>query len=218
MTLAARFATRTSLRAAQGLNRTRRRGRTVPPSGGNPGGQRVPLPMRHFLDAEIVGKPMLLLFPPERIDEESDILARLTRGESVDPFENPASRRSSLRRATGRQSISGGPHEVAVHHPWLPLLEQRQHLQMRFPTTSHSIRECEVERCPGTHLDDLRPYYPSGCTARRCLERGQTTGNCGSEPAWVAKIDPVHRGSEATIRSARRAKQQTGCRWMQLVC
>jgi signal transduction histidine kinase len=46
----------------------------------------VPLPMRHFLGAEIVGKPMLLLLPPERIDEESDILARLTRGESVDHF------------------------------------------------------------------------------------------------------------------------------------
>jgi hypothetical protein len=60
---------------------------TVPPSGGNPGGQIVPLPMRHFLDAEIVGKRMLMLLPPERIDEESDILARLTRGESVDNFE-----------------------------------------------------------------------------------------------------------------------------------
>jgi PAS domain S-box-containing protein len=47
----------------------------------------VPLPMRHFLDAEIVGKRMLMLLPPERIDEESDILARLTRGESVDNFE-----------------------------------------------------------------------------------------------------------------------------------
>jgi PAS domain S-box-containing protein len=47
----------------------------------------VPLPMRHFLDAEIVGKPMLMLLPPERIDKESAILARLTRGESVDRFE-----------------------------------------------------------------------------------------------------------------------------------
>ena len=30
--------------------------------------------------AEMVGKPMLVLLPPERIDEESDILARIKRG------------------------------------------------------------------------------------------------------------------------------------------
>jgi PAS domain S-box-containing protein len=37
--------------------------------------------------AEMVGKPMLALLPPERINEESDILARIKRGESVDHFE-----------------------------------------------------------------------------------------------------------------------------------
>jgi PAS domain S-box-containing protein len=37
--------------------------------------------------AEIVGKPIQLLLPPDRAHEESDILARITRGESVDHFE-----------------------------------------------------------------------------------------------------------------------------------
>jgi PAS domain S-box-containing protein len=37
--------------------------------------------------AEIVGKPMLVLLPPERIDEESGILARIRSGERVDHFE-----------------------------------------------------------------------------------------------------------------------------------
>ena len=37
--------------------------------------------------AEIVGKPMLVLLPPERINEESDILARIRSGERVDHFE-----------------------------------------------------------------------------------------------------------------------------------
>jgi PAS domain S-box-containing protein len=37
--------------------------------------------------AEIVGKPMLVLLPPERIDEESGILARIRSGETVDHFE-----------------------------------------------------------------------------------------------------------------------------------
>jgi PAS domain S-box-containing protein len=37
--------------------------------------------------AEIVGKPMVVLLPAERIDEESDILARIKRGESIEHFE-----------------------------------------------------------------------------------------------------------------------------------
>ena len=37
--------------------------------------------------AEAVGKPMLMLFPPDRVDEESDILACIQRGESVERFE-----------------------------------------------------------------------------------------------------------------------------------
>jgi PAS domain S-box-containing protein len=37
--------------------------------------------------SEAVGKPMLMLLPPERIDEELDILARMRRGESVQQFE-----------------------------------------------------------------------------------------------------------------------------------
>jgi PAS domain S-box-containing protein len=37
--------------------------------------------------AEAVGKPMLMLIPPERRDEESEILGRVRRGESVDHYE-----------------------------------------------------------------------------------------------------------------------------------
>jgi PAS domain S-box-containing protein len=37
--------------------------------------------------SEAVGKPMLMLFPQERVKEEPDILARIRRGESVDHFE-----------------------------------------------------------------------------------------------------------------------------------
>ncbi len=36
---------------------------------------------------EAVGKPMLMLIPTERADEEPDILARITRGQSIDHFE-----------------------------------------------------------------------------------------------------------------------------------
>jgi PAS domain S-box-containing protein len=47
--------------------------------------------------AEIVGKPMLVLLPPERIDEESDILARIKRGENVEHFETVRIRKDGTR-------------------------------------------------------------------------------------------------------------------------
>lgn len=36
---------------------------------------------------EVIGKPVLLLFPPDRIDEEAAILARLRRGERIEHYE-----------------------------------------------------------------------------------------------------------------------------------
>jgi PAS domain S-box-containing protein len=37
--------------------------------------------------SEMIGKPMVILLPPDRLNEESDILTRIRRGESVDHFE-----------------------------------------------------------------------------------------------------------------------------------
>jgi PAS domain S-box-containing protein len=47
--------------------------------------------------AEAVGKPMLMLFPPERVKEEADILARIARGESVEHFETVRIRKGGER-------------------------------------------------------------------------------------------------------------------------
>jgi len=41
-----------------------------------------------YSSAEAVGKPMLMLFPPEYAKEEPEILARIRRGESIDHFES----------------------------------------------------------------------------------------------------------------------------------
>ncbi|MGA6988325.1 MAG: PAS domain S-box protein [Terriglobales bacterium] len=49
----------------------------------NPGAEKV----FGYLSAEAVGKPMRMLIPPERANEELDILARIGRGESVEHFE-----------------------------------------------------------------------------------------------------------------------------------
>jgi len=40
-----------------------------------------------YAASEVVGKPMLMLLPPESVNEESNILARIRRGESVEHFE-----------------------------------------------------------------------------------------------------------------------------------
>ena len=47
--------------------------------------------------SEAVGKPMLMLFPPDRAHEEPDILARIRRGESVEHFETVRVRKDGKR-------------------------------------------------------------------------------------------------------------------------
>jgi PAS domain S-box-containing protein len=50
-----------------------------------------------YAAAEIVGKSMLLLVPPERVIEESDILARIKAGESVQHFETERVRKDGAK-------------------------------------------------------------------------------------------------------------------------
>lgn len=50
-----------------------------------------------YSSAEAVGKPILMLLPPERASEEADILARIRRGESVEHFETVRVRKDGKR-------------------------------------------------------------------------------------------------------------------------
>ena len=50
-----------------------------------------------YTASEAVGKPMLMLLPPEHVNEESDILARIRRGESVEHFETIRVRKDGTR-------------------------------------------------------------------------------------------------------------------------
>ena len=59
----------------------------------NPGAERI----FGYGPAEAVGQPMLMLFPPERVKEEADILARVARGESVDHYETVRRRKDGKR-------------------------------------------------------------------------------------------------------------------------
>jgi PAS domain S-box-containing protein len=46
---------------------------------------------------DAVGRPILMLFPPERVQEEADILGRIARGESVDHYETVRVRKDGKR-------------------------------------------------------------------------------------------------------------------------
>jgi PAS domain S-box-containing protein len=59
----------------------------------NPGAEKL----FGYWSAEAVGQPMLMLFPPERVREEADILARIARGESVDHYETVRVRKDGKR-------------------------------------------------------------------------------------------------------------------------
>ncbi|MDR3403515.1 MAG: PAS domain S-box protein [Chthoniobacter sp.] len=50
-----------------------------------------------YTEEEAMGKPMLMLFPPERIPEEADILARIARDETVPHFDTQRIRKDGRR-------------------------------------------------------------------------------------------------------------------------
>jgi PAS domain S-box-containing protein len=50
-----------------------------------------------YTASEVVGKPMLMLFPPELVDEEPSILARIRNGQSIDHFETVRIRKDGTR-------------------------------------------------------------------------------------------------------------------------
>jgi PAS domain S-box-containing protein len=67
-----------------------------------------------YAEKEVIGKPMLILFPPDRVPEEKEILSRLNRAEKVDHFE------------TVRITKDGKSIDVSVTIS--PILDERGHI------------------------------------------------------------------------------------------
>ncbi len=59
----------------------------------NPGAEKV----FGYTAAEAIGQPMLIVFPPERVDEEAEILARIARGERLHHYETVRLRKDGRR-------------------------------------------------------------------------------------------------------------------------
>jgi PAS domain S-box-containing protein len=50
-----------------------------------------------YTTEEVIGRPMLMLFPPDRLKEEADILERISRGESLAHYETVRVRKDGVR-------------------------------------------------------------------------------------------------------------------------
>ncbi len=61
----------------------------------NPGAERL----FGYMADEVIGKPVTILFPPDRIDEEPEILQRIQRGEMIDHYETVRVRKDGTRIA-----------------------------------------------------------------------------------------------------------------------
>jgi PAS domain S-box-containing protein len=81
-----------------------------------------------YSTVEMIGKPMSMLLPPDRPDEEATILARLGKGERVDHFETARMRKDGTRIQV---SLSISPvydqdgHVIAASHVARDITERR---------------------------------------------------------------------------------------------
>jgi len=111
----------------------------------NPGAERI----FGYTAAEMIGRPIEVIFPPDRRDEEPKILARLRRGERVDHFETVRVRKdgtpidvsvtiSPVRNATGE--IIGASKVARDVTTYKQLLRQREEL---LESERHARQEAE---------------------------------------------------------------------------
>ena len=111
----------------------------------NPGAERI----FGYTAAEMIGRPIEVIFPPDRRDEEPNILARLRRGERVDHFETVRVRKdgtpidvsvtiSPVRSPTGE--IIGASKVARDVTTYKQLLRQREEL---LESEQHARREAE---------------------------------------------------------------------------
>ncbi len=116
----------------------------------NPGAQRV----FGYSPDEVIGKSVLILFPPERMEEEMDILGRVAKGERVENYETVRVRKDGKRidmsvtvspirdssgRIVGASKIARDITESKLLHA--SVLEAERHFR---ETLDHMLEGCQI--------------------------------------------------------------------------
>ncbi len=145
---------------------------------------------------EMVGRPMSILLPPDRPDEEATILGRLGRGERVDHFETARMKKDGTRIEV---SLSISPvydpegHVIAASHVARDITEQRN---------------LEAQRLHTQKLESLGVLAGGVAHDFNNLLTG-ILGNATLVMEDLAPVNPNHHILGECIRAAERAAQLT---------
>jgi PAS domain S-box-containing protein len=165
-----------------------------------------------YLAAEVVGQPMLMLFPPERVGEEADLLKRIRRGESVEHFETVRVRKDGRRidiSATispirdGRGALVGASkiaRDITARNRAEEALHQSD-ARRRFALETAKLGDWELD------LTTLK--------ATRSFLHDEIFGYPSPLPEWSFDIflDHVHPEDREIVREGFQSSVSQGTRW-----
>ena len=156
----------------------------------NPGAQKL----FGYAAEEAIGRPIAMLFPPERLGEEAEILARIARGESVKHFETVRRRKDgslldisvTISPITDREGRIIGASKIARDITERKLLEAKTAWLASFP-----------EQAPNSVVElDLRTreiHYLNPTTLRNFPD----LPGCGLEHPYLVALGPLVEASRA---------------------
>jgi two-component system cell cycle sensor histidine kinase/response regulator CckA len=149
-----------------------------------------------YSTVEMIGRPMSMLLPPDRPDEEATILERLGRGERVDHFETARLRKDGTRIEV---SLSISPvydregNVIAASHVARDITERRS---------------LEAQRLHAQKLESLGVLAGGVAHDFNNLLTG-ILGNASLVMEDLAPVDPNHRVLGECVRAAERAAELT---------
>jgi len=162
--------------------------------------------------SEAIGKSMLMLVPPERVNEESDILERIRRGESVEHFETTRVRKDSTTISVSATispiKDSGGP-IVGAPKIARDITERK--------SAEEALRQSDARRRFALEAAKLGDWELDLATmqAKRSLLRDQIFGYESLLPEWSFDIflHHVHPDDREWVRENFMACISQGRRW-----
>ena len=139
----------------------------------NPGAEK----MFGYSAEEAIGQSMLMLFPPELLEEEAKILARIGRGESLSHFET--------------MRIHKDGHSIDVSVTISPITDSKGEIvgasKIARDITQRKLAEAAVKIVGTAH--DITEQKQAESKLRESEESFRTMANSVPQLAWIAKFD-----------------------------